>query len=204
MDILNKKLKVKHFYLILIIMIVIILVYAISNKNQNQGLTNFNKNHPNKILTDSIHSKLFNKSIPSKDNVSIEFRKKLNELEGKYKANPTNLAIATELADNYLAAHKNQEAIKIYESFRDKLSIDLLFNLTSAYYNLGDFEKADEVSRYILKKNRNEYRAIFNLGSINATKGNKEAAKKYWEEVINNYPNTEEALKAKEFINKLK
>jgi tetratricopeptide (TPR) repeat protein len=118
----------------------------------------------------------------------------------KYKANSKSVEAAVELADFYLAAHQNEKAIEIYEKFRDKLPVESLFNLTVAYYNLKNLEKAEEVTKYILKRKPDEYRAIFNLGSIRASMGDKETAKKYWNEVINRFPNTEEAKKAKEFL----
>ncbi|MFN4110969.1 MAG: tetratricopeptide repeat protein, partial [Ignavibacteria bacterium] len=71
-------------------------------------------------------------------------------------------------------------------------------------YNIKNFDKAEEITKLILKKKPDDYRAIFNLGSINATKGNKELAKKYWTEVIEKYPETEEAKQAREFLTRLK
>jgi tetratricopeptide (TPR) repeat protein len=163
-------------------------------------MQNLHQNMPD----DSIHKNLFQNTTPSKENVSDAFRNKLHELEMKFKANPSKVEIAEELADFYLAAHQNEKAIDIYEKFRNQLSLDALFNLTLAYYNSKNLKKAEEITRFILKKKPDEYRAIFNLGSIKASMGEKEEAKKYWNEVINRYPKTEEAKKAKEFLAILK
>jgi len=194
--------KAKYFYLTLIVLSVLFLVYILNENNSGQrkvtakmGMENPHKNMPN----DSIHKNIF-QTTPSKENVSESFRNKLHELEMKYKANSKSVEAAVELADFYLAAHQNEKAIEIYEKFRDKLPVESLFNLTVAYYNLKNLEKAEEVTKYILKRKPDEYRAIFNLGSIRASMGDKETAKKYWNEVINRFPNTEEAKKAKEFL----
>lgn len=198
------KMKMKYFYLALTIISIIFIIYVVREKNQlkedSRTINNPHQNLPN----DSIHRKFFENPSPSKANVSEEFRKQLEKLESRYRSNPQEISVATELADLYLASHQEEKAIEIYEKVQVKLSIESLFNLTLAYYNIKNFDKAEEISKLILKKKPNEYRAIFNLGSINATKGNKEAAKKYWNEVIKNYPETEEAKQAKEFLARLK
>lgn len=195
--------KTKYFYLLLFALSVIFIIYII-RENQNTRLNSIMQNPHKNIPDDSIHKNLFQGSAPSKENVSETFRKKVQELETKIKTNPHNVEVVTELGDLYLAAHQDKKAIEIYETLRDKLSIETLFNLTLAYYNLKNLDKAEEVSKFILKKKPDEYRAIFNLGSINASKGNKDLAIKYWNDVIKKYPETEEAKQAKEFVMRLK
>lgn len=201
------QMKIKYFYLTLIFISALFLVYILRDNQKAQelnkskvGMQNPHQNMPD----DSIHKNIFQNTPPSKENVSEAFRNKLHELEMKFKANPEKVEVAEELADFYFAAHQNEKAIQIYEKFRNRLSIDALFNLTLAYYNLKDLKKAEEVTRFILKKKPDEHRAIFNLGSIKASMGEKEEAKKYWNEVINRFPKTEEAKKAKEFLAILK
>lgn len=196
--------KMKYFYLALTIISIIFIIYVVREKEQLKENNETNKNPHQNMPSDSIHRKFFENPSPSSENVSEEFRRKLQQLESKYQSNPKDVNTATELADLYLSSHQEEKAIKIYENVRDKLSIEALFNLTLAYYNLREFDKAEEVSKFILKKKPDEYRATFNLGSINATKGNKEAARKYWNEVIKKYPESEEAKQAKEFLARLK
>jgi len=195
--------KMKYFYLMLVSLAIIFLIYIVRENQPESKMSSMPNPHKN-IPQDSIHKNLFQQAKPSKENVSESFRKRLQELESKFKSNPKDVKTATELADLYLASHQNEKAIEIYESIRNKLSIESLFNLTLAYYNLKNFDKAEETTRLILKNNPNDYRAIFNLGSINASKGDKESAKKYWNEVINKFPNTDEAKQAKEFLARLK
>lgn len=202
------KVSIKYFYLMVILISVLFVVYIVRENDQiHKPISNsaMRMENPHKNMPDdSIHRNIFQNAPPSRENVSETFRNKLHELEMKYKRNPNNLESATELADFYLAAHDNSKAIEIYEKFRDKLSIESLFNLTVAYYNLKNYKKAEEITKLILKKKPDEYRAIFNLGSINASMGEKEQAKKYWNDVINRFPQTEEAKKAKELLAILK
>lgn len=198
--------KIKYFYLALIFISALFLIYILRD---NQSVSKVNKSkveqNPHRNMPDdSIHKNLFQNTTPSKENVSEAFRNKLHELEMKFKTNPNKVEVAEELADFYLAAHQNEKAIQVYEKFRNQLSLDALFNLTLAYYNSKNLKKAEEITRFILKKKPDEYRAIFNLGSIKASMGEKEEAKKYWNEVISRFPKTEEAKKAKEFLVMLK
>lgn len=193
----------KYFYLMIAVLSVIFLIFIIRNNPNNQNLSSMENPHKN-IPDDSIHKNLFQGFSPSKENVSEAFRKKLRELENKLKSNPGDVETATELGDLYLSAHQDKKAIEVYETVRNKLQTESLFNLTLAYYNIKNFDKAEEVTKFILKKKPDEYRAIFNLGSINATKGNKELARKYWNEVIEKFPDTEEAKQAREFLARLK
>jgi len=195
--------KMKYFYLMIAVLSVIFLIFIIRNNPNNQNLSSMENPHKN-IPDDSIHKNLFQGFSPSKENVSEAFRKKLRELENKLKSNPGDVETATELGDLYLSAHQDKKAIEVYETVRNKLQTESLFNLTLAYYNIKNFDKAEEVTKFILKKKPDEYRAIFNLGSINATKGNKELARKYWNEVIEKFPDTEEAKQAREFLARLK
>ena len=195
--------KIKYFYLTLIFISVLFLIYILrdsrSVSKMNKSKVVMQNPHQN-MPDDSIHKNLFQNTPPSKENVSDAFRNKLHELEMKFKTNPDKVEVAEELADFYLAAHQNEKAIQIYEKFRNELSIEALYNLTLAYYNLKNLSKSEEITRFILKKSPNEYKAIFNLGSIKASMGKKEEEKKYWNEVINRFPKTEEAKKAKEFL----
>ncbi len=193
----------KYFYLMIAVLSVIFLIFIIRNNPNNQNRSSMENPHKN-IPDDSIHKNLFQGFSPSKENVSEAFRKKLRELENKLKSNPGDVETATELGDLYLSAHQDKKAIEVYETVRNKLQTESLFNLTLAYYNIKNFDKAEEVTKFILKKKPDEYRAIFNLGSINATKGNKELARKYWNEVIEKFPDTEEAKQAREFLARLK
>jgi len=197
--------KIKYFYLTLLFISALFIIYVVKDdQSMLETRKNEFKNPIKNIPDDSIHKNLFQNTNPSRDNVSEAFRIKLHELEMKFKSKPDNVEIAEELADLYLASHQENKAIQVYEKFRNKLSIESLFNLTLAYYNLKNLEKAEDVTIYILRKKPNDYKAIFNLGSIRASMGDKEQAKKYWSEVINRFPQTEEAKKAQELLALLK
>lgn len=196
--------KIKYFYLFIAFLSIIFLIYITRNEKDIKIDKRTTKNPHTQIPNDSIHKDLFSKSNPSKENVSLEFKKKLQDLENRYNSNPDDLNTGIALGDFYLAAHQNEKAITVYEKFRNKLPKEILFNLTLAYYNLQNFSKAEEITRLILKKYPDEYRAKFNLASIKATIGEKEIAKKLWTEIIQKYPDTDEAKQAKIFLERLK
>lgn len=196
--------RIKYLYISIIFLSIVFFIYIVRNQRDTKVDTRTMKNPHSQMPNDSIHQNLFSKTNPSRENVSQEFRQKLQNLENKYHSNPDDLKTGIELADLYLAAHQNEKAISIYEKFRDKLPKETLFSLTLAYYNLKNFSKAEEITRLILKKYPDEYRAKFNLASIKASIGEKEIAKKLWTEIIENYPETDEAKQAKIFLERLK
>lgn len=196
--------KIKYFYLTLFTLSIIFIIYLSRTDKPKESKTTLMNNPHQNIPDDSIHQNIFKSVSPSKENVSEEFKKRLNELEKKFSHNPEDYKTGQELADLYLAAHQNEKAIYIYEKIKSQASLESLYNLTLAYYNIRNFNKAEETTRYILKKNPNEYKALFNLGSIKATMGQTKEAKKIWMELITKYPKTEEAKTAKEYLTKLK
>ncbi len=196
--------KIKYFYLLIALLSIIFFIYITRNEKDIEIDKRTMKNPHTQIPNDSIHKDLFSKSNPSRENVSQEFKKKLQDLENKYHSSPDDLNTGIELGDLYLAAHQNEKAITIYEKFKNKLPKETLFNLTLAYYNLKNYSKAEEITKFILKKYPDEYRAKFNLASIKAAIGEKEIAKKLWNEIIQKYRDTDEAKKAKIFLERLK
>lgn len=196
--------RVKYFYLALFTLSIIFIIYLTRTNIPKESKTTLMNNPHQNMPDDSIHQNIFKGNTPSKENVSEEFKKRLNELEKKFRDNPEDYKTGQELADLYLSAHQSEKAITIYEKIKLRASIESLYNLTLAYYNIRNLKKAEETTLYILKKNPNEYKALFNLGSIKATMGQTSEAKKYWMELITKYPKTEEAKTAKEYLARLK
>lgn len=156
---------------------------------------------------DSIHNILKNPSAssPSKENVSPEFKKQLEDLKAKSERNPKDVEILKEYADFLASAHQPDEALKVYERILkiNPKHKEVLFTLAFIYYSRQDFAQAEIFTNKILAIDSEDHQALYNLGAINAAKGNKNKAKEIWENLIKHQPNTSSAELAKSSLMKL-
>ena len=63
--------------------------------------------------------------------------------------------------------------------------------------------KAEEVTLQMLKMFPDDPMVKYNVGAIEATKGNKDKAREIWTKIIKDYPSDKTAELAKNSINKL-
>ncbi len=192
--------KFKPFYIYIIVFIAFIVgivLFSTNNSNNDKSMT--------KMPEDDIHKSLQNEGAPSKDNVTESAIKRLNELKKAYDANPSDTLKMREYADMLTMAHKPTEAISLYNKILavDGKRIDVLLQLTFLHYNNGDFDKAESYTNKILSIDKNNFLADYNLGAIEAAKGNNTKAKLIWQNVIKKYPNENIANIADQSIKQL-
>jgi tetratricopeptide (TPR) repeat protein len=110
-----------------------------------------------------------------------------------------------EYADFLAAAHKPEEALLYYQKIidKDKKRKDIYFSMTFIYYTRGDLVKAEEISYQMLKLFPGDPMVNYNIGAIEATKGNKEKAREIWTKLIKDNPNDKTSELAKNSLNKL-
>ena len=85
----------------------------------------------------------------------------------------------------------------------DNNRIDILTQLAILYFNKNDFTKAIEYLSNILVIDPSNLQAKYNLGVVEVRIGDIAAAKKQWEDLLNNHPNTKMSDMAKESLEKL-
>ena len=199
--------KFKPIYLygtIALIAIAVLIVVEIEDKsNSNQQPVTDEQMMPN----DDVHNQLKNQTStsPGKENVSEEYRKKLAELEQAVNENPTDTLALKKYADYLTASHKMDEAITYYEKIlsADPKRSDIHFSLAVIYFNKQNFDKCDNENEKVLQYDPQNQMALYNLGAVAATRGQKEKAKDYWNKVISINENSETAKLAKESLSKL-
>lgn len=205
MDFLGDRMKFKlaYVYVSLVILIVVILIFIVPTEKSNLNDLKNKSLMPN----DSIHNILKNPSAssPSKENVSPEFKKQLEDLKAKSERNPKDVEILKEYADFLASAHQPDEALKVYERILkiNPKHKEVLFTLAFIYYSRQDFAQAEIFTNKILAIDSEDHQALYNLGAINAAKGNKNKAKEIWENLIKHQPNTSSAELAKSSLMKL-
>ncbi len=197
--------KFKPIYLYGIIALIAIVTLVIVSLNSNDEKNNIdltNKEMPR----DNVHQNLNNGMMnnPTGSNVAEEIKQKIADLKKYVEANPKDTLKIREYAD-FLAAHNPDESLKYYQKILDvdKNRKDVYFGITFVYYNQGNLEKAEEVTRGMLVQFPDDPMVNYNIGAIEATKGNKEKAREIWTRLIENYPNDKTTELAKSSLNKL-
>lgn len=198
------KTKFKIIYLYGIIFIAVILVLIITSQSGSNISTNKSNIRSEEIPQDSIHQNL-GIETPNSSNVNKDVIIKLKEMKIQADALPIDTMKNREYADFLIAAHKPAEAVNYYNKILkiDNKRKDILLSLTQAYYIKNDLDSAENITKKILKIFPGDQQATYNLGAIEATKGNKDKAREIWNRLIIDHPNTETAELAKDALNKL-
>jgi tetratricopeptide (TPR) repeat protein len=138
--------------------------------------------------------------------MSEAFKKKEAEFAAAFEKNPNDTLKLKEYAHFLGQGHKPAEAIKVLEKILkiDPKRIDVLFDLTYLYDQMGRMADIEVATNKILAIDKNNKEANYNLGIIMEKKGNKEKAKQIWNDLVKKFPNTEIAQLAKNSINRLK
>lgn len=195
--------KIKPIYIYLILFVAFIIgIVLFTNKSSSNSETFSAQNMPN----DDIHRNMGQEGdMPSGANVMEDARKRLDELKLKYEKNPDDTLRIREYADLLKFAHQPERAIELYEKIlkKDSKRIDILLELTSLYFNNGNLDKAESFTNDILKIDKNHQIGIYNSGAIAASRGDNAKAKSIWQGLINQFPNSDIALIAKQSITEI-
>jgi tetratricopeptide (TPR) repeat protein len=199
--------KFKPIYLYGLVALIAITILIVVAIQQNSDSTNTSMNNEQVMPDDDVHKQLKNEmnSSPGKENVSEEYKKKLAELEQAVKNNPRDTTALKSYADYLSASHKMNEAITYYEKILEinpKRS-DVYFALALIYYNKQDLVKCEEVNVKVLSFDPENQMALYNIGAVAATQGNKEKAKEFWNKVLSINAESETGKLAKESLGKL-
>lgn len=200
----NFKFSTKIFYpaFFLILVVGVILVTQFEKEKTSTPLNSIQEKQ---MPMDDVHKNLGNAETPTRANVNENFRKQLADLKLKVESNPKDTLALREYADLLNEGHKPLEAIQYYDQILkiNPKRKDVLFNLSIIYFNNQDLIKAEEFTNRILSIDKNDEQAEYNLGAISAAKGDKDKAKKIWQEIIMKYPGTPTAQLASTSIDRL-
>jgi len=203
--------KIKNFYIygIIIIASAFVTIYFVQKKPGNiQPVTKTSEQVDlNKMPKDSIHQKMMAEAnqTPGKNNVSPDYQRMLSEKKTAYEKNSNDTAAIRAYADFLMESHKLDEAIALYDKIlkANPKRTDIYFALTFAYFNKKDFEKAEELTQKVLSYDSKNLQAQYNIGAIEAAKGNKGKAREIWQKLITNHPNSPTSRLAEQQILKL-
>ena len=194
--------NIKPFYIysaLFVVILIIIVLVSSSSVNDKSPLSD--------VPQDEIHNNIGKTEpvSPSSQNVSAEFMQMMDNLGDYVKKNPNDTVKIMEYADLLAASHKEDEAEVFYNKILefDDTRTDVLTKIASLKYNAGNYIEAKSYIAQIIAIDSENIQAIFNLGIIEEKIGDIEAAKKQWENILTNHPNSKMSGMAKEAIERL-
>ncbi|UCH66635.1 MAG: tetratricopeptide repeat protein [Ignavibacterium sp.] len=198
------KFKSIYLYGILFIIVVLFLI-VVSNQSGTNNVVEKPVSGEGNIPDDSIHKPLVSGEQPSKENVSEEFRNRVDKLKSAIEENPNDTTSLKQYADLLTAAHMSEEAIEYYNRILqiDPERIDILFSVSFLYYSRGDIKNAKESTTKILILDPDNVNALYNLGAISAKNGETEKAREIWIKLAEQYPDEDISIRARNSIEKL-
>lgn len=104
-----------------------------------------------------------------------------------------------------LDAHMAVDALPLLERYHNAApdNIPVMLDLSVAFSETKQIEKATEIVNKVLTKDPDNTTAMYNVGALYALQGEKEKAKKAWQNLINGFPETADAQRAMQFIGDL-
>jgi cytochrome c-type biogenesis protein CcmH/NrfG len=193
--------KIKPIYIYGGVVILTILFLVFFSSKNDSGI--LEKVDTNQMPDDNIHKGL--QLPPGKENVSSAVKQRLEMLEKAVEENPEDTLKMREYADLLAAAHHGDEAIVYYNNILNvnpKRS-DILFSLAFIYFNKKNYNKAESMVQKILLYEPDNTYAMYNLGAIAASSGDKQEAKAQWKKLIKDYPGSDGAKLAEGSLKKL-
>jgi|SRR5690554_1391999 len=195
--------KIKPLYLYggLSLLAIIFLIIFTQEKKQSDNVVQGN------MPDDEIHKNLDNpvQAPPGKENVAEEIVHKMEVLKKEVEQNPQDTVKIKEYADLLAAGHRSDEAIIWYYNILNinPRRTDILNKLAFIYYSKKNYSKAADLINKVLLYEPDNTEAMYNLGAIAATSGNREEAKKRWKELIEKYPGSDESKLAENSLKQL-
>lgn len=196
--------KIKALYIYLgIFVVALVTIIFISNADEKEETVPITET--SQIPNDDIHKSFESGDRPSSSNVTLELKNKMAELDSYILENPEDTVKIREYAELLASAHNEDKAIELYQNILsiDKNRVDILTQLAILYFNKNDFTKSLEYLSNILVIDPSNVQAKYNLGVVEVRVGDIAAAKKQWEDLLTNHPNTKMSDMAKESLEKL-
>ncbi|MBE0643223.1 MAG: tetratricopeptide repeat protein [Bacteroidetes bacterium] len=152
------------------------------------------------------HPSVEGDNAPSKSNVISSFMEEFDRLDKKIAAQPeSDTSDVLVYARMCLDAHKAASAVPLLERYIKAApkNTDVMLDLSVAYYETKDPKKAEEITMKVLLMDPKNTTAMYNLGALAASREDKATARKYWEKLIKEYPDSPNADRAKQFLEQL-
>ncbi|MCB2206111.1 tetratricopeptide repeat protein [bacterium] len=143
---------------------------------------------------------------PGAGNVRGDFMAEFKRLGDKIEAqDASDTSDVLVYARMLLDAHQAKNALPLFERYIKAApkNTAAMLDLSVAYFETKQEDKAENITRRVLKLEPENTTAMYNLGALAAVADNKEEARAIWEELIAKYPDSQDAMRAKEMMKQL-
>ncbi|MCE1188961.1 MAG: tetratricopeptide repeat protein [Ignavibacteria bacterium] len=196
--------KLTIYAIVIVIFVAALIIGVMLNKNSSKEAPGnlAQKEMPN----DEVHKGLKNgAAMPQPGKQTEEMKHQIAMIQKTVEDNPNDTMKIRQFADVLAQGHQPEEAIKYYEMIlkKDPKRADILFSLSYIYYIKTDLNKSADYLLRILKFDKSNLNAVYNLGLVEATRGNNTEARKYWESIVKQSPSSELGKLAADALKKL-
>ncbi len=152
------------------------------------------------------HPSVEGDNAPNKSNVISSFMDEFERLGKKIAEQPesdtSDVLVYARMCND---AHQSARAVPLLERYLKAApkNTDVMLDLSLAYYESKKPEKAEEITLKVLQIDPKNTTAMYNLGALAASREDKATARKYWEKLIREYPDSPNAERAKQFLQQL-
>jgi len=198
--------NIKPIYIYGIGVIITALVFIFISKNDNNVTNNAGSIIGKQVPNDNIHKSLNNPAqLPNGSNVAEEIMQKMQMLKQESEKNPRDTANLKAYADFLSAAHQPDKAIDYYNKILSMYPrrTDVLVSIAYLNYMKRNFSEAEKDLEKVIKYDKNNLQAYYNLGAIAASKGDNDKAKEIWSKLIKDHPDAQIASTAKKSLNEI-
>ncbi len=206
-----KKIKPVYFYISGVVVLIITL-YFIAQGNPDINSPEHMNAPPGNVTgqqmpQDAVHKGLENPIAekPSKKNVMPSIMQHMAELKKEVQAHPRDTVKLRDYAEFLLDAQMFDQSLFYYKKILaiNPRRVDVMTAMVYIYFSQNKLDDSEKYLNRILAVDKNNVNALYNLGAVSANKGNKARARELWSRIVNNYPKSPLAQKAKESLSQL-
>ncbi len=198
--------KIKPLYVYLLGIALAVVVFFIVSKESGKSVTTQNNIVNQQMPQDNIHKGLsMNGQAPNKNNVSKEIEQHMAMLKEAVEKSPNDTLKIREYADFLAAAHQQDQAMVYYDKILkvNPRRTDILSHIAYINYINRNFDNAEKYLKRIISVDKNNLQAVYNLGAIAFSRGDKAKAKQIWSKLAKEHPNTPMGNTAKKTLARL-
>lgn len=133
---------------------------------------------------------------------------RIEQMEQMWKTAPGHGPVALELANLYYEDGQYQKAVEFYRIFlKDDTTSDgwlVRLDISRALASLGRADDAIDELKSMLKDHPGHAGALYNLGAIEANRGDHSSAREHWKQLIELHPQDTLSVYARGALTKLK
>ena len=143
---------------------------------------------------------------PGAGNVRSDFMEEFKRLGEKIEAqDESDTSDVLVYARMLLDAHQAKKSLPLFERYHRAApeNIPVMLDLSVAYYETDRKDKAEDITRKVLRIDPENTTAMYNLGALYMSREENEKAREIWNQLILKHPDSPDAARAEELMQQL-